>query len=556
MTQNSQAEMEKITMATDVLVIGGGVAALKSASEIAGLGYRVILVEKDETLGLAKEMQPLPGLTDKDRAIISDLMEGVGADKMVEILTGTVLAGAAGVPGDFKVWLSRTGEILERRVGAVVVAADYNVEPLNQAYGLTLSECVVTQSELEKTLENGSDTLAGKSIAFVSGLAQNGTPLSMERVFRSVLALSKIKGCTTFIYTDDLKVAGDHLEQLYLEGRNSGANYFKLSEMPIIEQVEKNLTISFNDPVLRQPVKMTPDMIVVEEAMGVDEITPGLAEVLKIDTGSQGFLQTENVHRFPVNSNREGIFVAGASRMVQSLSRAFADAENVALRIRDLLGDGTKMVPLHQAVVDSGKCTFCLTCYRCCPHGAIYWDADNKPVISQLACQGCGICASECPMDAIQIGDYSDAHMIEKIGDGLAEKSEDPTILAFCCLNSALEAGEMADSFKLKIPAGLKMIKVPCAGKVDTDYIMKAFAKGADGVIVMACHTGNCKSERGNTFAGWRVNDAQRMLEEVGLGKERLLFATVAANMGADFSSIVMDMEERIKELGTSPLNR
>jgi coenzyme F420-reducing hydrogenase delta subunit len=64
----------------------------------------------------------------------------------------------------------------------------------------------------------------------------------------------------------------------------------------------------------------------------------------------------------------------------------------------------------------------------------------------------------------------------------------------------------------------------------------------------MACHTGNCKSESGNTYAKWRVNDAYRKLEQIGIPKDRLEFATLAANMSSDFARIVIDMENRIRQ--------
>jgi coenzyme F420-reducing hydrogenase delta subunit len=145
-------------------------------------------------------------------------------------------------------------------------------------------------------------------------------------------------------------------------------------------------------------------------------------------------------------------------------------------------------------------------------------------------------------MDAIQIGDFNDADMIERVTRSAAEESDGPTIVAFCCQNSGLEAAEMAASFGMPLPKGLKTVAVPCAGKVDIDYVMRALAEGADGVVVMACHNGNCKSEKGSLYAGWRAANARGMLEAMGVDKERICFATTASNMGAHFSSMLMEM--------------
>jgi coenzyme F420-reducing hydrogenase delta subunit len=107
----------------------------------------------------------------------------------------------------------------------------------------------------------------------------------------------------------------------------------------------------------------------------------------------------------------------------------------------------------------------------------------------------------------------------------------------------------MAEAYGLPKPANLQMIKVPCAGKVDLDYMMNAFVEGADGLMIMACHAGNCKSERGNTYAKWRVEDLHRMMEEMGLEKERLEFVTLASNMGGGFSETLTGMEKKLKDL-------
>jgi heterodisulfide reductase subunit A-like polyferredoxin/coenzyme F420-reducing hydrogenase delta subunit len=550
MKAETEAAMETIELATEVLVLGGGLTGLKAAVEIAAQGYKVILAEETADMGIHRENRPLDGFSGEEQTRLATLLEVAQKDPRIEVLEDAAFNGAAGIPGDFRIWLYLADELLERRVGAIVVASELTLTPLAADYGLSLNENVISQSQLEEILAENPTALRGKTVAFGVGFAQNGNPLTMERVFRSAIALEEIGTCTAYIFAGDLKVAANGLERIYLEGRDKGAIYVKLQEAPRFNAEGDALRVAYFDQIIRQEVELAPDLIVVEEAIAADALNADLAGLLQIDVGPAGFLQTENVHRYPVGSNREGIYLIGGSRAVQGLDLAFVDAQAVALEIKALLGDGRVAAPEGKAQVDAGKCTFCLTCYRCCPHGAIYWDADNKPIVSAVACQACGICASECPMDAIQVGEFADAAIQARIKTAVAAPAEAPTIVAFCCQNSAAEAYDMAKLFGMELPQGLQVVQVPCAGKVDTDYLLSAFAEGADGVVVMACHTNNCKSERGNTYAGWRVADAKAKLEAIGLAPERLAFATLAANMGNEFAATVNAMESALKDMG------
>jgi heterodisulfide reductase subunit A-like polyferredoxin/coenzyme F420-reducing hydrogenase delta subunit len=546
-TAKTARETETIDLATDVLVIGGGHTGIRAAAAIAEAGYRVILAEQ-ETVGGAG-LPSLYGLTGEALSEAEALERSIDADSRIERLAGARLKEAAGVPGDFTVRLTSAFEDIEKKVGAVVVATDIESEPLLPIYGLSKSEKILTLSDFEDRLADPEFIRrlgeAGKNVAFLVGFAQEGTPLLMKRVLQSVLAVSSAGGASAYIYVNHLKVAGENLERLYKEGRDRGAIYFKLTEPPAVEAPSGFPLIRFNDPVLRTPIEFAPDYLVVEEAMTPSQINSEIAEILRLHAGPMGLLQTDNVHRFPIASNREGIYVVGPAREIETLPEAWTDAANAALAAKELLGDGTRQMPRFRAEVDREKCVTCLTCYRCCPHGAIYWD--DKAVISPVACQACGICASECPQEAIQVTGFTDDAVIADVRACLSDVDEGSArILAFCCENSSLEAGRAAALFHLPLPEGLRMVRVPCAGKVDIHYILSAFIEGADGVLVMACHPGNCKSETGTTFARWRVENAYRMLKETGIGKDRLSFVTLASNMAGDFSKIAVEMERRI----------
>ena len=548
--------MEEMDMDTTVLVIGRGWNCIKVAYELACTGYQVILIEGDTAV---REKAQCDHLASTRGQKLSNLLESVKEHEAIEAMVSTRLVCLTGVPGDFHARLEQDGQMLEKTAGAVVVALEAETVSMVEAYGLNPDENVLSQSQLERVLASaeGKDRLLGdgsKDVLFLVGLQQEGSPLVMERAMRSAIEVQDSGGSQAAMLVGNVKLAQDGLESLYKHSREKGVLYFKLRESPVIRQNGSNLRITFFDGILHDDVELKPDMLVVEEAIRPHPQTPELARALRIDTDREGFFQPDNVHYLPIRSNREGIYVIGSSRQPNNINNMWTDAQNAVLAVRELLGEGKKLVPREKAKIHRGKCTICLTCFRVCPHGAIYWD--NRAVISQVACQGCGICASECPMDAIQLVDYRDDQVEAQILASMEKRVDAPQIIAFCCQNSAYEAGRMARLFGSSLPEGLQMIKIPCAGKVDVDYILTAFEAGADGVLILACHKDNCKSQQGNTFAEWRVEDAGRMLEEIGLEKERLTFATIASNMPVEFVKITREMEDKLKALGPNRIKK
>jgi coenzyme F420-reducing hydrogenase delta subunit len=127
-----------------------------------------------------------------------------------------------------------------------------------------------------------------------------------------------------------------------------------------------------------------------------------------------------------------------------------------------------------------------------------------------------------------------------------------PKIVAFCCHFCAYTAADLAGASRIAYPSNVRIIRLPCSGKVDVALILKAFTDGADGVYVAGCLDGDCHFIRGNVHAKRRVAEAKRRLAEVGLEPERLEMFQLSAAMGARFAAIVEEMTARLRPLGPS----
>jgi F420-non-reducing hydrogenase iron-sulfur subunit len=130
----------------------------------------------------------------------------------------------------------------------------------------------------------------------------------------------------------------------------------------------------------------------------------------------------------------------------------------------------------------------------------------------------------------------------------------EPRILAFCCKYCAYAAADLAGSMRLSYPANIKVIQVPCTGRVDIIHLLRAVEDGADGVYVAGCLEGECHFIEGNLRARKRVNYVKEVLKDIGIEPERVEMYNLSSAMGPRFAEIAQEMTQKIKELGPSPV--
>ena len=126
----------------------------------------------------------------------------------------------------------------------------------------------------------------------------------------------------------------------------------------------------------------------------------------------------------------------------------------------------------------------------------------------------------------------------------------EPKIVAFCCNFCAFAAADLAGAMRLQYSPGVRIIRLPCTGKVDALHLMKALEDGADGVFIAGCLEGQCHYLEGNLRAKKRVTYVKRLLTEAGIEPERIEMYNLSSAMGGQFAQIVEEMTERITKLG------
>jgi len=128
-------------------------------------------------------------------------------------------------------------------------------------------------------------------------------------------------------------------------------------------------------------------------------------------------------------------------------------------------------------------------------------------------------------------------------------------VVAFCCRHCAYSAADLAGGSRMDYPPAVKILEMPCTGRASVLEILHALEKGADGVAVAGCLPGTCHYIQGNLHAAQRVEHAAKLLQEIGLGPERVRMINISAAMGEQFVIEITNFVEAIEALGRTPLS-
>jgi heterodisulfide reductase subunit A-like polyferredoxin len=407
------------------LVLGGGVAGMNAALNLADQGFETIIVEKEPQLGgLARRVHhTIEGL--EVQVYLDDLIERVNTHDKIQVLTQALVVGFGGYKGNFTTEVLVGPAMYERKIehGAAVVATGA-LEYRPQEFHYGQHERIMTQLELGQMLHERAEEAAKWErvvmIQCVGSRNEENPECSRICCQGAVKYALELKGLNpemdVIILYRDMRTYGV-LEDYYREARNQGVLFsrFDPDRSPQVEVQNGRLSVSFIDHVLNRPLTMPADAVILSAATVAGEHEE-LASMLKLPRTANGFFIEAHAKLRPVDFSSEGIFLCGTAHGPKLITESIAQALAAASRAAAFLADVNQTISGVTACVEiPERCAACLICVRACPYHVPEITKENVSEINRALCQGCGICASECPAKIIQLSHYEDDQLMAKI---------------------------------------------------------------------------------------------------------------------------------------------
>ncbi|MFZ5585304.1 MAG: FAD-dependent oxidoreductase [Thermodesulfobacteriota bacterium] len=403
------------------VVVGGGVAGMNAALNLADSGYPVHLVEKTDTLGGNAHYLLNTWKGEAVAPYLDGLIAKVKAHKGINLHLNSELTAAKGFVGNFVSTIkAHDGKETSVEHGVAVLATGgQELKPAEYLYGQ--HQGVVTSLEFDMELKGDPDSPKGFAAAAFIQCVGSREP---ERPYcsrlcctHSVESAIKIKEANpeaqVFILYRDIRTYGVR-EDLYKKARELGVLFirYNVEDKPVVEPDGDRIKITATDHVLGRPVTFSVDRLVLAAAILPNPVAE-LAEAFKTPLNAEGFFLEAHMKLRPVDFASEGLYLAGLAHYPKPMDEAIAQANAAVGRALTVLAKDTIRVGGVVATVDPSKCAVCLTCVRTCPYG-VPRIKDHAAYIEVASCYGCGACAAECPGKAITLQHFTDAQILAK----------------------------------------------------------------------------------------------------------------------------------------------
>ncbi|PIE63223.1 MAG: heterodisulfide reductase subunit A [Desulfobacter postgatei] len=474
--------------------------------------------------------------------------------------------------------------------GAVILAAGWRPDVLEgEAYAHLAMDHpdMVTNDEFEMIAAQGkilrpSNGKPAKNVVFIqspgkdeddSDFEYTGSVTSMVALKQARYVREDYADGKAFVIYQHMRTPGLQ-EYFYKAMQQDDGIFLTKGAVTDVTAMSSELMVTAKNTLLGESLVLKADMVVV--ASGMVPATKNDPVINLAYRQGPGFRDNDifgqyadsNYICFPYETQRTGIYAAGAVRRAMTIEESMEDAAGAALKAIQCIESANRGMAVHPR---SGDMTFpdfffqrCTQCKRCtveCPFGALDDDARGTPKANPTRCRRCGTCMGACPERIISFADYT----IDSIGSqvkAISVPSEDDydepplRFLALVCENDAFPALDIVGMNRVDYSPDVRFIPVRCLGSVNTIWIKDALAQGIDGVILIGCKHGDdyqCHFVKGSELAEIRVKKIGDALSSLALEEERVAFAEVAIDEYDKLPQIINDFVEEVDALGPNP---
>lgn len=399
------------------LVIGGGLAGMTAALELARQGFEVHLVEREKELGgNLRHIYYLLGSEDPQERLGSIIRE-ISENEKIHVYLDAELADIDGYVGNFKTTLNCSGDRKEIEHGIVIVATGaVEYKPTEYLYGA--DERVITQRELEEEL--AKDNFEARTVLMIQCVGSrneerpNCSRVCCAQAVKNALRIKDVSPeADVYILYKDIRTYG-FKEDYYREAASKGVLFIRYDDKskPKVTQENGKLKVLVWEPVVKSWIHFEPDLLVLSVATIPNSDNQRIAQMLKVPLSKDAFFLEAHVKLRPVDFATEGIFLCGLAHSPMFIEETISQACGAAGRAMTILSKETLEAEGSTARIDENLCIGCGLCISVCPYSAIEKDEIGIARVIGALCKGCGTCGASCPKRAITMGYFADEQII------------------------------------------------------------------------------------------------------------------------------------------------
>ena len=498
------------------------------------------------------------------KAIYKEFPQAVPASYVVDFDSCKKCGACVKVCTAHAIDLEEKERFQEFDVGAVIVATGFDmfdVKKLHE-YDTSLPD-VITATQMERlminecgagmVLKRKSDGNRVKKVAYVlcagSRTRKTGVPYCSKiccnyAIKQSVILRKTFPYMQVYIYYIDVRAAGAGFEEFYFRAQEEFGVKFIHGKVSDIQKGVNGVKVRAEDVTLGEIIENEFDTVVLCTAMVPSKGTDDLARLLGVPLREDGFVSEKHPKMEPVSTHKPGIFAAGVALGPKDVRDSVIDGRGTAAQVIEFLGSGRMLIdPVKAYVQDGLRCTKWKACEDICPVNAI--GVDEVPRIDEIACIGCGACVSECPERVFELKNYTDSQVEAEMKGLLSSESSEPRILGFFGDSLAYVAADSAGTARMEYPPSIRIMRVPYATRISRREILRAFALGADGVLL--------SDEEGGKVAHVveeRLKALAAELDSLGIGRDRVTFVPMLLPIYKVLPKFIDTFDKKVRQLG------